>query len=130
MAGITDIGFLTRPVRGDAGGDLVGERGQTLGEGYKKPEKDHFFKWLGQTNLAQGAKDNIVDFFSQKGQLESDWAKTGWGSWADIMKTLRIDEEDSSGKLLKTCKLWKIGEKKVGRLYKLILHLVKSYYKK
>ena len=23
MAGITDIGFLTRPVRGDAGGDLV-----------------------------------------------------------------------------------------------------------
>ena len=101
MAGITDIGFLTRPIRGYAKGDLVGERGQTLGEGYNKPEKDHFFKWLGQTNLAQGAKDKVVDFFSQKGQFESDWAQKGWGSWANVMKALRIDEEDSSGQLLK-----------------------------
>jgi len=92
---VADINSLTKPLQSD----FVGERGE---RNYKKPEeKDHFFKWLGKTDLAQGAKDNIVDLFSQERQLESDTGKKIAGSWANIMKALRIDEEDSSGKLLK-----------------------------
>ena len=78
--------------------ELVGQMQQPR---TPEPEQDHFFKWLGRTDLAQGAKNKVVDFFSQKGQLESDWAQKGWGSWANVMKALRIDEEDSSGQLLK-----------------------------
>jgi hypothetical protein len=92
---VADINSLTKPLQSD----LVGERGE---RDYEKPEeKDHFFKWLGQTDLAQGAKNNLVNFFSQERQLESDTGKKIAGSWANIMKALRIDEEDSSGKLLK-----------------------------
>lgn len=92
---VADINSLIRPLQSD----LVGERGE---RDYEKPEeKDHFFKWLGQTDLAQGAKNNLVNFFSQERQLESDTGKKIAGSWANIMKALRIDEEDSSGKLLK-----------------------------
>jgi hypothetical protein len=50
---VADINSLTKPLQSD----LVGERGE---RDYEKPEeKDHFFKWLGQTDLAQGAKNNI-----------------------------------------------------------------------
>ena len=49
---VADINSLIKPLQSD----LVGERGE---RNYKKPEeKDHFFKWLGKTDLAQGAKDN------------------------------------------------------------------------
>jgi len=92
---VADINSLTKPLQSD----LVGERGE---RDYEKPEeKDHFFKWLGTTELGQEAKKGIKNFFSQKGQLESDTGKKIAGSWANIMKGLRIDEEDSSGKLLK-----------------------------
>ena len=92
---VADINSLTRPLQSD----LVGERGE---RDYEKPEeKDHFFKWLGTTNLGQGTKEGIKNFFSQTGQLESDTGKKIAGSWANIMKGLRIDQEDSSGKLLK-----------------------------
>lgn len=92
---VADINSLTKPLQSD----LVGERGE---RDYEKPEeKDHFFKWLGTTKLGQGTKEGIKNFFSQTGQLESDTGKKIAGSWANIMKGLRIDEEDSSGKLLK-----------------------------
>ena len=47
---VADINSLTKPLQSD----LVGERGE---RDYEKPEeKDHFFKWLGTTELGQEAK--------------------------------------------------------------------------
>ena len=75
MAGITDIRFLTRPVRGYAEGDLVGERGQTLGEGYTKEEKDNIFKAIGRTETFKNILGKSGEYFSGTTKAETPFDK-------------------------------------------------------
>ena len=100
MAGITDIRFLTRPVRGYAEGDLVGERGQTLGEGYTKEEKDNIFKAIGRTETFKNILGKTGEYFSGTTKAETPFDKWKWQQIAKLYDLARVDEGDWSGKTI------------------------------
>ena len=92
---------------------LVGEMRQ---ERKPEPEPDHFFKWLGRTELAQGTKEKIVDLLSQEKKLESDWAKEGANLYADVLNLIKIDQGDWSGKTIEEIQNLEEGEKSLKAL--------------
>ena len=116
MAGITDIRFLTRPVRGYAEGDLVGERGQTLGEGYTKEEKDNIFKAIGRTETFKNILGKTGEYFSGTTKAETPFDQWKWRQIAKLYDLAQIDKGDWSGKTIEEIQNLPEGEKSLKAL--------------